>query len=168
MRYTPSVLAFCFLVSGVSCSSQESADRPTTVAPTTSTTVPPSTAAQTVPEATATTVVEATTTVPAGLELLSATYVCGPADGPWIEVVVLSPLGRTVFAEVTVVRQPYGRSGPVLLRPAVQETIGFDPGTPREAFGSTAVVQIVASDDPASPIASGDVLLKLPASMSCG
>lgn len=168
MRYTTSVLAFCFLVSGLSCSSQESADRPTTVAPTTSTTVPPSTAAQTVPEATATTVVEATTTVPAGLELLSATYVCGPTDGLWIEVVVLSPLGRTVFAEVTVVRQPYGRSGPVLLRPGVQETIGFDPGTPREAFGSTAVVQIVASDDPASPIASGDVLLKLPASMSCG
>ena len=99
---------------------------------------------------------------------MSASYGCGPADGPWVEVVVLSSIDRTVFAEVWLDNQPYGRSGLVLLRPGVQETMGLDPGTPREAFGSTAVVQIAASEDPTNPLAAGDVLLKLPASISCG
>lgn len=140
----------------------------TTSAPTVPTTFPASTPVETVPEVITTTVPEVTTAAPAVVQLLSVSYGCGPADGPWVEATVLSSVGRTVFGQIWLDSQPYGRSDPALLQPGVQATIGFDPATPSEAFGSTAVLRIAASEDPTSPLVTGEVLLKVPPGLGCG
>lgn len=102
------------------------------------------------------------------MQFVSASYGCGPADGPWVEATVLSSVRERVVGQIWHDGDAYGQSDPVLLRPGVLATIGFDPATPSDAFGSIAVLRIAASDEPASPLAVGEVVLRMPAGVSCG
>jgi hypothetical protein len=102
------------------------------------------------------------------VRIVSASYGCGPADGPWVEATVLSSVTERVVAQIWFDGAPYGQSDPVALQAGGQATIGLDPATPREAFGNAAVVRIATSRDPASPLAAEEVVLRLPAGVSCG
>lgn len=163
---TTRALAICSLFAGASCSSQS--DVTTTSAITVPTTFAASTPVELVPQIIATTVPEVTATAPPGLQLLSASYGCGPADGPWVEAAVFSSVRRTVLGQIWLGSKPYGQSDLILVQPGMKATIGFDPATPSEAFGSIAVIRIVASEDLRSPLATGDVLLKVAPGVGCG
>lgn len=159
----------CILLVLAGCSSRQSADVTTTSAISGPTSVRPVTLVDTAPAVTTTTVPKVTTTLPPPtLQLVSLSYGCGPADGPWVEATVVSSIRQSVLGQVWFQDQPYGQSELVSLQPGVAATLGFDPSTPADAFGDTAVTRIVAAEDPASSLATGEIVLKLRAGVSCG
>lgn len=92
---------------------------------------------------------------------------CGPADGNWIETVVVGRDAVVVFAQMSLTGQTYGRSEAVSLAAGEETVIGFDPERPPEAFGKVAKVQLIR-EGTSSVLAEQDVLLELPQGVSCG
>lgn len=108
-----------------------------------------------------------TTEAQSAVNIQSAVSMCGPADGNWIEAVVVGSEAVAVFAQVSLSGQAYGRSDPVELAAGEETVIGFDPERPPEAFGKVAQVQVIR-DGTSSILAEQDVLLQLPEGVSCG
>ena len=169
----------CLLLAVASCSSQNRADVTATGSTTPSTAgTQPNVANSAVAEETATTVgtdnsivrptVAEKDTATAPVQLRSASYGCGPADGPWVEADVVSSVGLTVVGEISLDGKTYGRSMPVLLQPGTLASIGFDPATLAEHFGRTATLRIVTSANPDTLLASADVVLRIPDGVGCG
>lgn len=97
----------------------------------------------------------------------SVVSICGPADGNWVEAVVVASDAVVVFARVSWSGQTYGRSESIALAPGERTSIGFDPERPAEAFGQIAELEVVR-EDTSSVLGSHEVLLKLPDGVGCG
>jgi hypothetical protein len=93
-------------------------------------------------------------------QILRATYGCGPTDGPWISVVVVSQANATVVAELWIDDQPFGQSGQTDVQAGAETSIGFDPRTPTSAFDTVVSVRLVATDRPEIVVDTADVRLR--------
>ena len=101
------------------------------------------------------------------VSLVNVASDCGPADGNWVRGSATALEAQIVFAQLSLDGVTYGRSEAVVLEAGVPTTIGFDPERPPTTFGKTGRFEVLLVGTSAV-IAAADVVLKLPASVSCG
>jgi hypothetical protein len=102
----------------------------------------------------------------ANTRLRSATYVCGPADGAYIEVAIDGRLPPSVILEL-VTADSEQRSEPS--SPDLTGVAGFDIDlTPAEYHGATAEVRVYDAAEPSTALDARPVRLRLPPGVGCG
>lgn len=107
------------------------------------------------------------TTLPTELRILDAALGCGPTDAPFVDVTVISPISRTVIAEIWFDGHPFGRSEPDVLQPGTASTFGFFPAA-TGLYGTTVELRIATATQPATVLAAAQLSLTLPDDVLCG
>jgi hypothetical protein len=109
-----------------------------------------------------------TSTTSLALASVTARYVCGPTDGPWIDVEAEVSRVQRVYAELVAGGRVVGRSEPVSGGGASPTRLGFAPDLTADDFArGVGVVRLRRGSD-GSLLAADELDLRLPEGMGCG
>lgn len=150
------VMGLVFLVAVAGCSASHRAQPRNTQ--------PSSTAPRPTSSSSAPTTAEARPEV----RTFAATFGCGPADGPWIDVTVELTEPDLVYAQVSFDGRSYGRSRPFPARAGRPVDLGFDPALTVDVAGAPLRVSLFSASGTSVRRLAERTVAARPPGISCG